>query len=339
MHSQYGSRISVVIPSAEAPEVFEEVLASLCKQDPSPMEILVIDDAMDENAHRIVDNFSQTFPVRTVKNSGRGVSAARNTGAGIAQGDNLVFIDTDVIVKPGAFRAVEDTLLQHPEYDGVVGVQSRDLRYNDFFSRWKNHWMRYTYRRLQGNLHLFYTSCAAIRKQTFEKSGGFDTSYCLPSIEDTAFGRVLGEMGARIFPLPEFEVEHVKSYSFRSVLSTDCRRSRSLVRYALRNFASGKGSGTSQTSVPGSFMIGTACMAFFWIFLVAGSFLNPSWFRLSVAMLTAFWVVNGSWLIYLLREEGSVFFIKSLFFLPVDASSVILGIIRGIAGYLSGFRY
>lgn len=331
--------LTVVIPAAAAPDVFEDVLESVCSQDPAPAEVIVVDDAMDPRGRDIVADFGVRYPVRSVSNSGRGVSAARNAGAASANGDILVFIDTDVIVQPGAFAAIGQTLGARPEIDGVVGLQSARLRFTGFFSRWKNHWMRFTYRRLSGDVHLFYTSCAAIRRKVFTRSGGFDENYRLPSIEDTAFGGVLGRIGARIIPLPAFEVEHVKAYSFRSVLRTDCARSAALVKYVLRNMHGGHDSGTSRTSVPAGFMIGTACVALFWIFVFLGLLWNPVALTVAAVMLAATIGFNAAWLNYLLTEEGPTYFFRSVLFIPLDVTVVILGMLKGLIGFASGKRY
>lgn len=332
-------RISVIIPSAAAPDVFQEVLEALCRQEPQPSEIIVVDDAMDKRAYDVIQGIHKVCPVKIIKNSGTGVSAARNTGAASAGFEILVFVDTDVIVSPGSFRAVTDTLSMNQDIDGVVGIQSHDIRFTDFFSRWKNHWMRYTYRRLKGHVHLFYTSCAAIRKSVFMSTGGFDENYRMPSIEDTAFGRVLGVMGAKILPLPAFEIEHVKSYSFRSVLRTDLVRSSALLKFALRNLKSGKHSGTSRTSVPASFIIGTVCMGLFWMFMAIGLTGSSISFLIACGLLVTFWIVNLSWVNYLLEEEGAAFFLKGMIFMPLDVSFVILGIGRGIWEFLTGTHY
>jgi glycosyltransferase involved in cell wall biosynthesis len=332
-------RLSVVIPSAAAPEVFEEVLVSLFRQDPPPFEVILVDDAMDAGAYSIAQRCGSGQPLRIIKNAAKGVSAARNTGVAESRGEVILFIDTDVVLKPGSIKVILNTFSGHSECDGLVGVQSADLRFSDFFSRWKNHWMRFTYLRLKGPVHLFYTSCAAIRKDIFQSSGGFDESYSMPSIEDTAFGAVLGRMGARIFPCPECEVEHVKSYSFMSVLRTDFKRSAALVKYTLRNLLHGHGFSAEKTSVPGSFIAGAVIMVLFWISIIPAIAVHPSWFIAAFLSISGLWLVNAAWLRYLLKEEGVMFLIGAAGFLPVDVTVVIGGMLKGCLDFLFGSRY
>ncbi len=331
--------VSVVIPSAAAPDVFEEVLASVFNQTMMPYEVICVDDAMDQKAIGIADRFAKQYPIKVIKNDGSGVSAARNTGARAVLGDIILFIDTDVVLKPNAISLITDVLKSKPQYDGIVGVQSAELRFGDFFSRWKNHWMRFTYQRLSGDVHLFYTSCAAILKSAFLKSGGFDENYKKPSIEDTVFGAALGRMGAKILPVSEFEVEHVKAYTLKSVLKTDVYRSAALVKYALRNVRSGHGTGAGKTSVPITFMLSALLMAIAWVSLIPAVFLNPWWFVLPVSIIVFLWALNGSWLKYLYAHEDLIYCLKAMIFLPVDISAVNAGMIYGLFKYLMGCSY
>lgn len=333
------NRISVVIPSAAAPDVFEEVLVALFTQDPPPYEVILVDDAMDQKAYSIAERFSSKNPLKIVKNTSKGVSAARNTGAIASEGDVILFIDTDVVPAPGSIRLILDFFSSCVECDGIVGVQSANLRYTDFFSRWKNHWMRFTYQRLKGRVHLFYTSCAALRKNVFLRSGGFDESYVLPSIEDTVFGAVLGRMGACIYPCPQFEVEHVKSYSLGSVLKTDFKRSAALVKYVLRNLLTGHRSGTEKTSVPGSFIIGSVIMALIWIGVTLALVSHPACWMAVFLLLIGLWIANSSWLKYLHKEEGMMFLIKAILFLPLDVMIVDAGMFKGLFDFITGSRY
>ncbi|MBN1297916.1 glycosyltransferase family 2 protein [bacterium] len=332
-------KISVVIPSARAPDVFPECLASVFHDDDGPLEVIIVDDAMDDHAYRIVTESAEKHPVWILDSRGRGVSAARNAGACSAAGDVILFMDTDVVLRPGAFRIIRNAL-RDPGIDGIVGIQAANLRFTGFFSRWKNHWMRFTYHRLSGNIHLFYTSCAVIRKDVFIASGGFDETYRLPSIEDTVFGSRLGRLKRVIRPEPCFEVEHVKAYGFRSVLATDRKRSSALVRYAMRNVLAGHDSGAGDTSVPTGFMLSAGMMI---LFLLSGlaTILGEGVIgsMLMAGSISAVWLLNIDWLAYLRRVQGPGFMAGAMLFLPVDLLWVIAGIVQGSIGFALGRKY
>ena len=126
-----------------------------------------------------------------------GPAAARNLGAQVATGEFLFFVDSDVMVRPDTL----DRLCggsSGRDVDGFCGVQAAEMRHRDLASQYKNLWMRWTYLRQSGDVPLFYTTAAAIRRDTFLRVGGFDVGYATPNVEDTAFGQKLRRLGVRV---------------------------------------------------------------------------------------------------------------------------------------------
>lgn len=327
--------ISVVIPSAGAPDVFEECLSSLVNGDYAPHEIILVDDAMDSAAHEIARRYS----VRIIENRGKGVSAARNAGAKSATGEIIVFTDTDVIFPADGINRIASLMTHEMDADGCIGIQSGRLRFSNFASRYKNHWMRFTYLRLSNPVHLFYTSCAAIRRSIFLKTPGFDELYRLPSVEDTAFGDELGRIGASIHIVSDLQIEHVKHYTCFKVLRTDFYRSSALIRYVLRNMLKQRSNCIRKTSVPKRFMLACALMGCTWLSIVSAMKNGPAGLIIGALCLTILLILNMAWLMHLKKEENWLFVIRSIAFLPVDLTVVIAGMISGAAGFLAGKRY
>ena len=326
--------ISVIIPAASAPAVFEECLNSVFSGSWKPCEVLLIDDAMDRRAYEI----ARRFPVQVLKNPSKGVSSARNFGAENATSSILFFMDTDVILPPDAIDQLKDAFTDSA-VDGIVGVQGKSIRYTNFFSRYKNQWMRCTYCRLKDNIHLFYTSCAAIRKDVFLKTGGFDENYRLPSIEDTAIGAVLGRQGARIKTLTGLQVEHAKEYNLKSVLKTDFHRSSALVRYVLRNWGSRSRGGIRKTSVPKRFMLGSLFMSLAWLSIIPAILADWEFLWIFAIASICVPIINHFWIHHLAKEEGWLFAFTACLFLPLDVTFVVAGMMNGLTGFLTGYKY
>ncbi|MBN1354911.1 glycosyltransferase family 2 protein [bacterium] len=331
---QTQSNISVVIPAALARKVFANCLHALFTGTYLPKEVILVDDAMDEVAYRIARN----YPITIVKNRHKGVSAARNFGARYATGSIILFIDTDVILPKNGLEILEE-LFRNTTVQGAVGILSRHIRYRNFASKYKNHWMRFTYQRLDENIHLFYTSCAAIRKEIFLASGGFDTHYRTPSIEDTVFGAMLGNQGIRIVPIPQLEVDHVKRYSLWTVLTTDLNRSSALVKYILRSKLGEASERIRKTSVPGRFIFAALFTSISLVTLLLSPFLGiPALVVFAAGLLMAM-IMNRPWIHYLQSEEGFAFASKSCVFIPLDVTFVVIGMVTGALGYLLGSKY
>jgi GT2 family glycosyltransferase len=240
-------KISVVMPVYNAEATLEECLAKLGQSTFEDFEVVVVDDGSTDRSKEIMGR----FPIRVIPSPGRvGPAAARNLGAQVATGEFLFFVDSDVMVRPDTLGVLAEGFEQ-TDVDGFCGVQAAEMRHRDLASQYKNLWMRWTYLRQSGDVPLFYTTAAAIRRDTFLRVGGFDVGYATPNVEDTAFGQKLRRLGVRVRIHPQLEVEHVKRYSLWSMLRTDFMRAVSLTRLKLRH---PEDLGDNNTSVPASYM-------------------------------------------------------------------------------------
>jgi GT2 family glycosyltransferase len=200
--------------------------------------------------------------------------------------------------------------------------------------------MRFTYEKLESPIHLFYTSCAAIKKEIFLKTKGFDVNYTRPSIEDTVFGAELGSLGVYIVANPKIEVEHVKHYSLISIFKTDFIRSSDLTKFVLRSHYQKRSKRVNKTSVPNNFILSTFFMALFLGTLaVLCIFPYDIFFKIGASFWGIVYILNWAWLSYLFKQKGLVFLFKSFLFLPVDLSVVILGVLKGVMDYIRGIFY
>jgi glycosyltransferase involved in cell wall biosynthesis len=92
--------VSVIIPAYNSAEWIGRAIQSVLAQSRPVDEIIVVDDASTDNLREAVQ-----APVRYVRHEyNRGVSAARNTGARMAAGDYLAFLDADDAMVPDAIE-------------------------------------------------------------------------------------------------------------------------------------------------------------------------------------------------------------------------------------------
>ena len=87
--------VSVVVPTRNNARTLAACLESVRAQDYRPIEVLVIDngstDGTPEIAARLADRVEDRGPER---------SAQRNRGAALARGEHLLFIDSDMLLRP-----------------------------------------------------------------------------------------------------------------------------------------------------------------------------------------------------------------------------------------------
>lgn len=94
-------RISIIIPIYNAEKFLPECLDSVLHQDFPPFELLLIDDGSTDDSGAIADRYAtKDSRIVVVHQPNTGVSAARNRGLELAQGEYIAFIDADDRVSP-----------------------------------------------------------------------------------------------------------------------------------------------------------------------------------------------------------------------------------------------
>jgi len=201
---------------------------------PRADEIVVVDDGSTDDSRRVAEQFgarviAQPHPA--------GPAAARNAGARVTHGDILFFVDADVGIRPDAVRLVRETFQQSPEVAAVFGSYDDQPAEGNFLSQYKNLLHHYVHQTGKEEAATFWAGCGAVRREAFEKVGGFDAAkYPHASIEDIELGYRLRAAGYRIRLLRTLQGKHFKRWTFRSLLRADfCGRALPWSELALRN--------------------------------------------------------------------------------------------------------
>lgn len=173
--------ISVVVPAYNEEQYIRQCLKSIATQNYRSFECIVVDDASTDGTAGIARSFaSQDSRFRLVSHDvNRGLSAARNSGARVAKGALITFLDAD------------DYLYQNALFDRVTALEGiADPRVAGSFSaiqsvaeggEWSDSLMPYLIRRQAPVTFLthngecpFPVHAPAIRADVFEQFGGFD---------------------------------------------------------------------------------------------------------------------------------------------------------------------
>lgn len=88
------SRISVIIPLYNKVQEIERTLRSVARQSVQPLEVIVVDDGSTDGSAEAVEAMALPI-VRLVRQTNRGVSAARNRAMQMAQGEWVALLDGD----------------------------------------------------------------------------------------------------------------------------------------------------------------------------------------------------------------------------------------------------
>lgn len=86
-------KISVVIPAYNCEKYIGRCINSLINQHGAELEIIVVNDGSTDGTLKELEQFKDLITVKSIENSG--ASAARNVGLECANGDFLMFVDSD----------------------------------------------------------------------------------------------------------------------------------------------------------------------------------------------------------------------------------------------------
>lgn len=113
-------RFSVIIPIYNAERTLRRCLDSLFPQLNNDIEVLLINDGSTDNSAKICKEYVfKSFCFKYFEQENAGVSAARNLGIDNAQGDYVLFIDSDDYVLADMFSIINRALSEF-DYDYAV---------------------------------------------------------------------------------------------------------------------------------------------------------------------------------------------------------------------------
>lgn len=94
-------KFSVIIPAYNVEKYLRKCVESVLMQSYSDYEIIIIDDGSTDNTGLLADNLMNEYKgkIKVVHQKNKGLGGARNSGIDIADGDYLVFIDSDDFVR------------------------------------------------------------------------------------------------------------------------------------------------------------------------------------------------------------------------------------------------
>lgn len=90
------SMISIIVPVYNSERYIERCIRSVCTQTYEQWELIVVNDGSTDGSEDIIDFFARgDSRIRYYNKSNGGVSSARNLGIECAQGEFLLFLDSD----------------------------------------------------------------------------------------------------------------------------------------------------------------------------------------------------------------------------------------------------
>ena len=113
-------KFSIIIPVYNREHIVRRCIDSVLVQSSSDYEILIIDDGSTDSTWSVLSEYeSNNDCVKIFHKDNGGVSSARNLGLVNANGEYIVFLDSDDWVAQGYLEYLE-TVLTSSEIDGII---------------------------------------------------------------------------------------------------------------------------------------------------------------------------------------------------------------------------
>ena len=233
--------LSIVIVSFNARADLERCLASLLDAPPAcPHEVVVVDNASSDGS---ADAARRHPRVRVIDaGANRGFAAANNIGIRATTGTNILLLNSDTTVPPGAIDSLLRELDAHPDV-AIVGPRLVDgsgraeLSFGDMVSPIAQ--MRQK-RRQRGDVEALTRreqypdwvtgACLLVRRADAEAVGLLDETYFM-YLEDVEFCAAVRARGRRVLFTPRVEVTHLRGRSAPSQGASSALYHRSLLSF------------------------------------------------------------------------------------------------------------
>jgi glycosyltransferase involved in cell wall biosynthesis len=168
--------VSVIVPSYNMARFLAQAVESALGQTYQDLEVVIVDDGSTDDTTEVVEQWAGNARVRVVRQKNGGLSDARNKGIAAAHGSFVALLDADDIWLPEKLSRQMPLFHGHPE----IGVVYSDYERMDGEGRPLPKGPTHMHRGwISAPLlidNFVSASTAVVRRQCFERQGGFDIS-------------------------------------------------------------------------------------------------------------------------------------------------------------------
>ncbi|HRT39943.1 MAG TPA: glycosyltransferase family 2 protein [Candidatus Woesebacteria bacterium] len=203
-------KISVVVTNWNGLPLLKKYFEEIVKTSPEAEEIIFADDASEDNSVAYIKSLQTKYPkikiIASKKNNGFGINT--NQAVKRATGKLIVLLNNDIKPQPNYIT----NCLKHFQNPKVFGVGFAELGH-ECWARiyWSNGYLQHEPGKNTGKTHIsawVSGGSAIIRKEYFEKLGGFDPIYSPFYSEDLDLGLRAWKSGYQLLWEPKAIVEH-----------------------------------------------------------------------------------------------------------------------------------
>ncbi len=169
--------VSVIIPTFNRANLLLRAIRSVLSQTYKDFELIVIDDASEDNTREVVNGFSDRRIKYIRLNERAGSAASRNIGIKTSRGKFLTFLDSDDEWHSKKLEYQVNDIKDQSDKIGIVYTKTiRKYKNREYYipSCKVKHREGYLYRNLILGQYIVPTPSALVKKVCFDKCGYFD---------------------------------------------------------------------------------------------------------------------------------------------------------------------
>ena len=213
-------QVSVVIPCYNSERYILACIKSVLLQKQKPSEIIIVDDGSRDRTLKVVNESIKKYKlIRVVQHkTNKGLAEARNTGLLVANGEIVVFIDSDCLMDPNLLKYVTEDF-SDPQIVGVGGqevVKTPRTIYDKYRKTFPQSWGENKI----VNPPFLWGLCFSFRRNILLKSGLFSSMFKTNG-EDVDISLRLMKMGYKLLYDPRIKVNHIRIDNLISLLKRE----------------------------------------------------------------------------------------------------------------------
>ena len=203
-------KISVIVTNWNGFSLLKKNLETVIKLSPEASEIIVADDASQDKSCDFVKELQKKYPqlklIARTKNFGFGHNS--NDAVDQTKGDLIVLLNSDILPHPNYIK----NTLKHFDNKDVFGVGFAELGHENYARIfWKSGYLQHEPGTDIKKTHIsawISGGSSIVRKDLFQKLGGFDAVYTPFYSEDLDLGYRAWKSGYTLLWEPKSVVEH-----------------------------------------------------------------------------------------------------------------------------------
>lgn len=315
--------LSIVIPTYNAERFIPNLLKSIFENRINNMEVIIVDDCSKDNSVQI----AKKYPVRIIQlEKNGGPARARNIGVREAKGDIIFFLDSDVIVLDGTIKKVEDFFAQNPSINCVIGLCETEPLNKGFVPRYM---AMFEFIHLIGTkdnkVSVFAPRCGAIKKDFFEKIGGYNESYKGADVEDFELARRINKLDCIILN-DEIRIKH-QFANLKQAIRNYFKRAAMWVYLFFKEKRLDNAGPTAPSNG-----IAAVCSFTSFVSLFFMPFTHVARY-VFIFLFIVFLLSNLKWWNFMMKKAGLLFAMKALFLNYILGIDIMIAVIYAILSY------